>query len=126
MTYQIVASVYYGRLVVRVVCCCMSVVVLWVFDVRDIVEAELINILTEIRGGTIGQWPQDGRLVPGDDFVKRLSLSSMEVIRFVMTVEEKFQIELFKGEEDLAALNSFGELIGLIERETQAARIEAR
>lgn len=80
-------------------------------------KENLINLLNEIKGTTVSA----GSVSSSSDLVRDFGLSSLDMMQFILRIEEEFNISIDLEYFELSYFNNLGQLTGFVERAQKAA-----
>ena len=80
-------------------------------------KENLINILNEIKGSSVAA----GSISPSSDLVRDFGLSSLDMMQFILRIEEEFNISIDLEYFELSYFNNLGQLTGFVERAQKAS-----
>ncbi len=77
----------------------------------------LINLLNEIKGSSVSP----GSISPSSDLVRDFGLSSLDMMQFILRIEEEFNISIDLEYFELSYFNNLGQLTDFVERAQKAS-----
>lgn len=80
-------------------------------------KEKIISLLNEIKGSSVPA----ASIAPSGDLVRDFGLSSLDMMQFILRIEEEFHISIDLEYFDLSYFNDLGQLAGFVERAQKAS-----